>query len=136
MQPTQTQPQPDAPKDVIPSQPIIETASATTSPDNAHSGSTAYIIAAVVVGILLLITMSISSCVSNFAQIPFPQTLTNDPQFHDDFMHDFDLNDDYDNNYDYTDDDDFEEFLNLFNQYQQEKQQQNVPQSHSYPQHR
>ncbi|WP_058270273.1 hypothetical protein [Olsenella massiliensis] len=37
--------------------PVIETASATTSPDNANSGSTAYIVAAIVS--LLLIGMSV-----------------------------------------------------------------------------
>ncbi len=48
---------------------VIETASATTSPDNARSGHMAYIIAAIAVGALALFGMGISGCMSLAADI-------------------------------------------------------------------
>lgn len=49
--------------------PVIESASATTSPDNARSGPVAYVVTALVVGLLALFTLSLSSCVSAVGQI-------------------------------------------------------------------
>ncbi|WP_314783260.1 hypothetical protein [Olsenella uli] len=45
--------------------PIIETASATTSADNANSGSKPYVIAAVGLAALLALSLSVGSCVSD-----------------------------------------------------------------------
>lgn len=52
-----------------PAEPIIESASATTSPDNADSGSTAYVIFGVAVALLILLTLGISGCVSSVSQL-------------------------------------------------------------------
>ncbi len=49
--------------------PVIESASATTSPDNARSGPLAYVVTALIVGLLALFTLSFSSCMSAVGQI-------------------------------------------------------------------
>lgn len=48
---------------------VIETASGTTSPDNAKSGPAAYVIFAVVVAVLLALASSVSSCASAASQL-------------------------------------------------------------------
>ena len=45
-------------------EPVIESASATTSPDNARSGNAAYIVFVVVAAVLLVLVSGISSCAS------------------------------------------------------------------------
>lgn len=47
-----------------PSPRVIETASATTSPDNANSGNTAYLIAAAGLVLAIMLSMSLGSCAS------------------------------------------------------------------------
>ncbi|WP_077598060.1 hypothetical protein [Olsenella urininfantis] len=46
-------------------EPVIESASATTSPDNMNSGNSAYVITAVGLGLVLLLCMGVAGCVSN-----------------------------------------------------------------------
>lgn len=48
--------------------PIVESASATTDPDNQNSGPGAYIIFGVVVALLALLILSFSSCTSILSQ--------------------------------------------------------------------
>lgn len=43
---------------------VVETASATTSPDNASSGPTAYVITAITLGLLVIISLASAGCVS------------------------------------------------------------------------
>lgn len=52
----------------IPATPIIESASATTSPDNSNSGPFAYVITVVAVGALLLLVTSLTSFASTIGQ--------------------------------------------------------------------
>ena len=52
---------------LTPEQPVIESASATTSPDNANSGPFAYVVFGVVIGLLVLLGVGISSCASALA---------------------------------------------------------------------
>lgn len=76
----------------IPAPPIIESASATTSPDNSNSGPFAYVITIVVVGALLLLVTSLASFASSVGQAALDLGLgqTYDPYY------DFYLEDEYD----------------------------------------
>ena len=49
--------------------PIVESASATTDPDNSKSGATAYVVFLVVACLLLAFVSSLSSCVNGFADL-------------------------------------------------------------------
>lgn len=49
--------------------PVIETASATTSPDNKDSGPFAYVLTAVVVGLLAPLMLGFSGCASSLGQV-------------------------------------------------------------------
>lgn len=53
----------------IPGPQIVESASATTSPDNSNSGPFAYILVACVAGVLLLLAASLASCASAIGQV-------------------------------------------------------------------
>lgn len=53
---------PDAPR-------VIEGPSATTDPDNSHSGNAAYVIFGVAVAALVLLALSLSSCANSLAQL-------------------------------------------------------------------
>lgn len=91
---------------------VIETASATTSPDNAQSGHMAYIIAAIAVGVLILFGMGLSGCMSLVAEIVSDdhnanQHYVEEPFFDEDFddlMNDW--GDDWDTDWDDLDGDD------------------------------
>lgn len=49
-------------------QPVIESASATTSPDNANSGPFAYVVTAIAVALALAATSAVTGCVSALGQ--------------------------------------------------------------------
>lgn len=50
-------------------EPVIESASATTSPDNANSGNGAYVVFAVVAVLLLVLVSGLSSCASALSDV-------------------------------------------------------------------
>ena len=50
-------------------EPVIESASATTSPDNANSGNGAYVVFAVVAVLLLVLVTGLSSCASALSDV-------------------------------------------------------------------
>lgn len=50
-------------------EPIIESASATTSPDNARSGHAAYVIFGVAVALLLALCAGLSSCATSISDV-------------------------------------------------------------------
>ena len=50
-------------------EPVIESASATTSPDNANSGNGAYIVFALVAVLLLVLVSGLSSCASALTDV-------------------------------------------------------------------
>lgn len=54
---------PDTAMQMVPSTPVVETASATTSPDNASSGYAAYLIAAAGLAVAMLLAWSLASTV-------------------------------------------------------------------------
>ncbi len=56
--------------------PIMESASGTTDPDNQNSGPGAYIIVALVLGVLLILTASLSSCTSRLSRYSSPLSVT------------------------------------------------------------
>lgn len=58
---------PDASTQIVPAVPVIETASATTSPDNSNSGSAAYLIAAGGLAVAMLIAWSLATAIMGFA---------------------------------------------------------------------
>ena len=78
--------------------PVIESASATTSPDNERSGPFAYILTAVVVAVLALLVMGFSGCVTSLGTLASAPgsywEYTYDPYFSDDpyvFNYDYDF---------------------------------------------
>ncbi len=52
-------------KGIVPAQPVIQSASATTSPDNSNSGPMAYVVTAIVLAVLLLLAGSLGSCATS-----------------------------------------------------------------------
>lgn len=91
--------------------PVIESASATTSPDNARSGPVAYVVTALVVGLLALFTLSLSSCVSAVGQI----ATTSGYARPDDYGYDhYDYYDYYDS---YPDEDSYSDDYELYDEY-------------------
>lgn len=54
---------------IIPQETVIESASATTSPDNSNSGSAAYVIFGVAVALVALIAIGFSGCVSALGRL-------------------------------------------------------------------
>ena len=52
-----------------PEPPVIETASATTSPDNANSGPLAYVVFGIVIALLVLLGAGLSSCGSMLSSL-------------------------------------------------------------------
>ncbi len=81
-------------------EPIIESASATTSPDNKNSGPAAYVIAGVSAVLLILASYGLSSCASSLVGY----ALVSDMAYSDD-MYDYDEYYDYDDEY-YLDEND------------------------------
>lgn len=75
----------------IPSPPVIESASATTSPDNANSGPFAYVLTAVVVGVMLVVVTSLSSCASAIGQVAVNEVLDGGGRHegYDDYLEDY-----------------------------------------------
>ena len=84
---------------------VIETASATTSPDNAKSGSFAFIIAAVAIAVSLLFGGAIAGCLSlaseliieTYSSVPTPNNIEGYEQYYDNYLddtYDFDGRDD------------------------------------------
>jgi hypothetical protein len=49
--------------------PIVETAAGTTSPDNSKSGSTAYVVAGIIVAVMLVFGLMMSGCVRLFSDV-------------------------------------------------------------------
>ncbi|MDM8271734.1 hypothetical protein [Thermophilibacter provencensis] len=49
--------------------PVIESASATTSPDNSNSGHAAYVIFGCGIALLVILTLGLSSCVSTVSKL-------------------------------------------------------------------
>ena len=89
---------------MTPEQPVIESASATTSPDNANSGPLAYVVFGIVVGLLVLLLVGVSSCTSAAFSITSQQSwgyADSDFVGNDDYLHDL-LGDpnDYDEDFD------------------------------------
>ena len=50
-------------------EPVIESASATTSPDNANSGNGAYIVFVIVAALLVVLVTGLSSCASALSDV-------------------------------------------------------------------
>jgi hypothetical protein len=91
--------------------PVIESASATTSPDNARSGPVAYVVTALVVGLLALFTLNLSSCVSAVGQIATTWGYARP----DDYGYDhYDYYDYYDS---YPDEDSYSDDYELYDEY-------------------
>ncbi|OFK24348.1 hypothetical protein [Olsenella sp. HMSC062G07] len=70
--------------------PVIETASATTSPDNANSGSTVYIVAAIVslllIGMSVMLAQPVERLVESYAEEYYdPDVVYLDPMFDGEF---------------------------------------------------
>lgn len=59
----------DNPPNRRPTTPTIESPSGTTDPDNSNSGPAAYVIFAVAIGLLVLLLLGVSSCVSAIGSI-------------------------------------------------------------------
>ncbi|MGN0055745.1 MAG: hypothetical protein ACI360_04880 [Atopobiaceae bacterium] len=55
---------------------VIESASATTSPDNAHSGNTAYIITVVALAVVIALGMGLSGCISSLSTTALKHALS------------------------------------------------------------
>lgn len=81
-----------------PTQPVIESASATTSPDNANSGPFAYVVTAIAVALALAVASAITGCVSALGQYAlggsgdwgyaYEDTYLVDDTFEDDYLDD------------------------------------------------
>ena len=68
---------------LVPESPVIESASGTTDPRNSESGPTAYVVFGVVVGLLVLLAMSISSCTAALGSIASSSYLWEDEGYDD-----------------------------------------------------
>ena len=88
----------DAPAQA-PADPVIESASATTSPDNARSGGAAYVVFAIVAALLLVVVSGLSSCTGAVADLAWRNTDGRSRSFSyvmDPYGHDYDIDYDYD----------------------------------------
>ena len=78
-------------------EPVIESASATTSPDNANSGNGAYVVFALVAVLLLVLVSGLSSCAGALSDVAWRNSGSYGwgGGYHHYLDEDYDLDDDY-----------------------------------------